>query len=209
MLTDEKWSDLEQDSTLSDFRTDIFLFWGFVHDRQYFWNRKSLCLRPKGASNVPSTYPRALSSGQVWNCLFIFYNIILFFVWGEGSRKSKCHLNKSFHCNSKKVRENLYEKRPLRIIVCVRRSLISSFNIFVISSWEQKWIKAIPYARGSQPVVRVPLVVRKQVLGGTRNSWNKQIFCLFCIFWGKKVVLVVRNCIKSRIGGTPKKNLFI
>jgi hypothetical protein len=48
----------------------------------------------------------------------------------------------------------------------------------------------IPLSRGSQPVVRVPLVVREDVPGGTQKVRNLYFFLEKLIFYGKKFLCI-------------------
>ncbi len=64
---------------------------------------------------VPGEHPMSLvhtqgpkATAKFETVYLLFTTSSYFFVCGGGSRKSKCHQNKSFHCNSKKVRENLW-----------------------------------------------------------------------------------------------------
>ena len=60
----------------------------------------------QGSIQFPSTYQGPKAPAKFETVYLLFTTSSYFFVCGGGSRKSKCHQNKSFHCNSKKVREN-------------------------------------------------------------------------------------------------------
>jgi hypothetical protein len=55
--------------------------------------------------------------------------------------------------------------------------LVQNINKYswYLYSFEANLYTSIVYSRGSQPVVRVPLVVRQQVLGGTQKHSKSKL----------------------------------